>query len=472
MLRTNGLTNKWSVLFVVGIATYIYALDGGVVTATLPLVTRSLQSTIGVTQWVITAYLLVISATLLTFGRLGDMRGQKRLYAAGFAVFTLGSALCGTAPTAFGLIAFRALQALGAAMLFASGPAILTKSFPGEQRGQALGIQATMTYLGLATGPSLGGFLAAHYGWRAVFYINLPIGALGLALVPLVLPADTDLSSNERFDLLGAAISLLALTTLLAGLNQGPRLGWGSPIVLGLLAAAVVFGGAFVRVERTAAQPMLDLNLFRQRQFSSAIVSALLNYLCVFGGFLLMPFYLVEARGLATDRAGLILTVQPLVMALVAPFSGGLSDRIGPRYPASAGMFVLSAGMFFLSTLSANSPLGNAGLALAVVGLGIGLFTSPNNSALMGSAPRERQGIAAGVLAIGRNVGMLIGIATAGAIYSSRLFVYQQAGGAWPTLAAQRDAFWTLAAVAAIGGVISLVRGSRPVSARPMIHET
>jgi EmrB/QacA subfamily drug resistance transporter len=421
--RTNlfSIETKWLVLVAVGIGTFMSALDGSVVNTVLPVITKYFQSDVATIEWVVTIYLLVVSGLLLSFGRLGDLRGNKTVYVWGFAIFVLGSALSGLSPAPVYLIAARALQALGAAMLFANSPAILTKTFPASQRGQALGLQGTMTYLGLTTGPFLGGWLADTFSWHAVFFINVPVGLLAAWLSWRVIPKDLPVERAEKFDLSGAFTFMAGLVALLLGLNQGGSWGWFSPLTLGLFILSVILLVIFVRIESHAPTPMLDLSLFRSRVFNMATISPILNYLCVYGVLFLMPFYLIQGRGLTAAQAGLILTAQPLVMALMAPFAGTLSDRIGSQIPATLGMLILSVGLFLLSRLTPDSPFIQAIVGLAVSGLGVGLFVAPNNSALMGAAPRNRQGIAAGVLALARNLGMVLGIGLTGAIFTTFL---------------------------------------------------
>jgi EmrB/QacA subfamily drug resistance transporter len=349
------------------------------------------------------------------------MRGHKTIYLSGFGIFILGSLFSGIAPNVGLLIAFRGLQALGAAMLAANSPAILTKSFPVQQRGQALGLQATMTYLGLTVGPSLGGWLASLFSWRVVFYINLPVGLAAIWLSSRFIPSDTSHQQAEKFDYPGAITFLMGLGSLLLGLNQGVEWGWNSIPILALLLSAVILLSLFIYIEGHVKHPMLDLSLFKQLPFTMTTASAVINYIGVYSSIFLMPYYLIQGRGFSPAQAGLILTAQPVIMAVIAPISGTLSDRFGTRIPAVFGMAVLSAGLYFLSRLTAQSSIESMMLALAIVGLGTGAFISPNNSALMGSAPKSRQGIAAGILATSRNFGMVLGVGIAGAIFTTVL---------------------------------------------------
>ncbi|HEX8170935.1 MAG TPA: MFS transporter [Thermoanaerobaculia bacterium] len=446
------MQSRWWVLTAIGVGTFMSALDGSVVNTILPVLRYDLHTSVAGIEWVATIYLLVVSALLLGVGRAGDLRGHKRLYLAGFVLFVAASVVCGLAVSATMLIATRAVQAVGAAMLFANAPAILTKTFPPQQRGRALGAQATFTYLGLTAGPSLGGWLAHALGWRWAFYINVPVGVVGILLGLRFIADDRPDKAAEPFDLRGAALFTAGLVALLIALNQGHAWGWSSPLDLGLFAAAAVLLAAFIAVERRHAHPMLDLTLFRNRTFGGTTVAALCNYMCVYSVVFVLPFLLIQGRGLDTQRAGLVLTAQPIVMALVAPMSGALSDRIGSRLLAAAGMLILAGGLVLLA-LSTSASLAVIAGGLAVVGLGVGLFTSPNNSALMGAAPRERQGIAAGVLATARNVGMVLGVGISGAVFTT----YLARGGAAPLARGVAASLFVSAAIAGAGMLVALL---------------
>lgn len=456
--------HKWGVLVAVGIGTFMTALDTSVVNTVLPVIGQNFDKAINTVEWVVTIYLLVLSGLLLSFGRLGDMRGHKTIYLSGFVIFMAGSFFSGAAPSVFFLIASRGLQALGAAMLAANSPAILTKSFPMEQRGQALGLQATMTYLGLTAGPSLGGWLASVFGWRVVFYINLPVGMVAIWLSYRFISADTNHERSERFDYSGAITFLLGLGSLLLGLSQGEEWGWSSLPILALLLSAIILLAVFISIEKHTTHPMLDLSLFRQLSFSMTAASAVINYIGVYSSIFLMPFYLIQGRGFSPAQAGLILTAQPIIMAIIAPVSGTLSDRIGTRIPAVVGMAVLSAGLYALSRLTATSSILVMMGSLAIVGLGTGAFISPNNSALMGAAPTSRQGIAAGILATSRNFGMVLGVGIAGAVYTTVLSHASatgnviQKGAVFPALS---TSLLTAALITLIGIVTCMVRVTR-----------
>jgi EmrB/QacA subfamily drug resistance transporter len=412
---------KWWVLVVVGMGTFMSALDASVVATLLPLMAGALHATVAGIQWVITIFLLVVSGVLLGFGRLGDLRGHKDVYVAGFAGFMITSALCGLSGSATSLIVGRVLQALAAAMLFANSAAILTRTFPANERGRALGLQATMTYLGLSLGPAIGGVLAAHFGWRSIFFVNVPVGAVGWYLCSHFIERDRPEGKVPPFDFVGASLFFVALFALLLALNQGYQWGWTSLRISGLLFASLVLFAAFLFLERKREHPMLDLTLFHNRIFSGSAFSAMVTYVAHTATQFLIPFYLIQGRGLDPEHCGLILMAQPVMMMISAPVAGALSDRIGSRRPTVIGLVVLIAGLLLLSRCSMTTSLWYIAGMLAVCGLGFGCFVAPNNNRMLSAAPTHRRGIASGVLAAARNVGMVLGIALAGAVYTTVL---------------------------------------------------
>jgi MFS family permease len=312
-----------------------------------------------------------------------------------------------------------------------------------------------MTYLGLTAAPSLGGWLTDLISWRAVFYINVPVGLAAFILSWKFIPTDRQSENQERFDLPGAALFLAGLIALLLGLNQGYAWGWTSLPLLSLMIFAGIFLGIFIFIEWKSSNPLLDLGLFKNRVFSASTISALFNYMAVFSILLLLPFYLIQGREFSPSQAGLILTIQPITMAIVAPIAGGISDRIGTRIPSVLGMLILSTGLFLMSRLGPSSPIYEIGIALGIVGLGTGTFISPNNSAIMGSAPGQRQGIAAGILAAARSTGMVLGVGLAGAILTT---ILAESTGENALYAATRASFIIAAIMAAIGALTSVVK--------------
>ncbi len=456
-----GTSRKYAVLAAVGVGTFMSALDGSIVNATLPRLQSALHASVAGIEWVVTVYLLVVSGLLLILGRLGDMRGHKDVYVAGFVGFVASSALCGLSPSVGWLVGFRAVQALSAAALFANAPAILTAAFPPTERGRALGLQAIMTYLGLSVGPPLGQLLAATLGWQAIFYVNLPVGALGFWLSQRNIARDRPAGPPPRFDLAGAGLFFVGLLSVLLALNQGHAWGWAAPATLGLLAAGAVVLSAFLAVERRLPEPMLDLSLFRSRVFTGATGSAMVSYVAQFAVLFLLPFYL-QWRGYGAAMTGGILMAQPVVMMVTAPIAGTLSDRLGTRGPIVIGLSLLGAGILLLSSVGPSTGTLALLLGMAVSGLGFGAFVAPNNSRLLGAAPPNRRGIASGVLAGARNVGMVLGVGLAGAVFTT---VLSRAGPDAVPLGVS-IALRVVAATTLLAAVTSWLEGNAPGEGR------
>lgn len=447
------------VLLAIGAGSFMSTLGASAVQVVLPMIRVDLNAGFSTIEWVLTIYLLVVSSLLLTFGRLGDLRGHRRTYRFGLILFLLGALFCSLAPTAGALVAFRGVQAVGGAILFATAPAILTRAFPPEQRGRVLGLQGMMTYVGLTLGPALGGWLSQQFGWRSAFLVYLPLGLIALALTIRFLPTKRDERIDARFDPWGTAAFGLGLSGVILALNRGSIWGWGSPATLLTFALGMLLLCCFAAIEKRSASPMLDLSLFRSRLFTAAAVSASANYIAVFAVTFLMPFYLVEVRGLAPKIVGLYLIAPPIVMAITSPLAGHFSDRIGSRLPATAGMIVLASGLFLLSRVGATGSYSLIVFALALTGLGTGIFVAPNSSALLGAAPRAQQGIAGGILATSRNLGMVLGVALSGAVTSEMIARTHDATQG--ILAGMRISF-VAAAVVALGGALVASRRDGP----------
>lgn len=459
---------KWFVLTSVSIGTFMVTLDGSIVNIALPKIQQAFGVELSTVEWVVVAYLLIIGTLLLPFGRLGDIIGDKLVYLSGFALFSGASAFCGLAWSVWLLVGFRAVQGLGAAMLLAMGPAIVTRAFGSRERGKALGLNAISVSVGLSTGPTLGGILTQLGSWRWIFYINVPVGILAILWAWRIL-INERLVEPERFDIPGALLSFGALFSILLSLIEGENLGWTSLPVLGLVAAFVVLSASFVYVELRAPQPMLDLRLFKSRSFSSGNVSLLINMAALFTATFLLPFFLEVGRGVPAITAGLLLTPIPLTTLIVAPISGALSDRIGSRLPSTIGLGVIAVGLFSLTQIHAGTGYWDLIVRLMIVGLGQGLFSSPNSSGILGSVPRSRLGIASGTLGLMRTDGQLLGIAIAGAIVANRtaMYIAELSDKLTPAMAqrdalilAIHDAFYVAAVFCVVGVLISMLRGN------------
>lgn len=462
------MQRKWVILSAVSLGALMSTLDGSIVNIALPAIQSDFGADLTTVEWVVVAYLLIVGSLLLPTGRLGEVATFKRVYLAGFAVFTAASVLCGLAPSEGWLIAFRAVQAVGAAAIMAMGPAVIARTFDPSERGKALGLNGVAVSLGLSLGPALGGILTQLASWRAIFLINLPIGIVAVVWAWRVLPAE-DRGRDQQFDLRGAALSGAALFCLLLALSEGQGWGWGSGQTLGLIAVAFVLGALFVLAERRSAQPLLDFSLFAIRPFSFGLASVIVAFAGMFTATFLLPFLLVQARGFGQLASGLLLTPVPISMAIVAPFAGAASDRFGSGVLASSGMAVIVLALLSLTQLPADFALPDLVWRLVLLGIGQGLFMSPNSSAVLGAVPGRRVGTASGTLAQMRVVGQALGIALSAAIVATRLPVYLADALPRPDALASaiHDAFVGAAAVCAVGIVTSLIRGSGKRAPRP-----
>lgn len=418
-----GDSRKWWVMAAASMGVLLATIDGSIVNVALPTLTRAFNTTFPTVQWVVLAYLLTLATLMLSVGRLADMVGKKRVYTAGFVIFTTASALCGFAPTVTWLVGARVIQAVGGAMILALGPAIITETFPPTERGRALGIIGTMVSLGIVLGPTVGGLLIQGLSWHWIFFVNLPIGIIGTLLAWRVIP-DRRPAGGQQFDFGGAITLFMWLFALLLALSLGQRWGWSDPRVLALLGVFGVTLALFLSIERRVPQPMVDLRIFKNRLFTVNLLTGFITFVSLSGTILLMPFYLQDILGFDTRQLGLLMATVPLATGLVAPFSGALSDRIGTRPMTVAGLAVLAAGFLAISTLGLTTTALGYVLRFLPVGLGVGIFQSPNNSAIMGAARREQLGVVSGMLALTRTVGQTTGIALVGAAWASRTFLY------------------------------------------------
>ena len=423
---TIDYSQKWYVLSAVGMGVFLATIDGSIVNISLPTLVSSFQTDFALVQWVVLAYLLTVTTLMLGVGRLADIYGKKPIYTTGFIVFTVGSVLCGLSPTVYTLIGFRVLQAVGAAMIMALGMAITTEAFPPSERGRALGISGTIVSVGIAIGPTLGGLIVKNLSWHWIFFVNLPIGIIGTWMVVRYVPAFKP-AGGQRFDYLGALTLCVSLLSLLLALTLGQRNGFDDRTVLLLAGAWIIFLTIFIFIELRGEQPMIDLRLFRRGLFSVSLATGFIIFICLAGTLILMPFYAENVLGYDPQQTGLLMATVPVALGLIAPVSGSLSDRFGSRPITVAGLAVLAIGFLAVSSLDAETTTLGYVLRFLPVGLGMGMFQSPNNSAIMGAAPRDRLGIASGMLAMTRTLGQTTGIATLGALWAGQVF--KHAGG-------------------------------------------
>jgi EmrB/QacA subfamily drug resistance transporter len=409
---------KWFVMVAVSASVILATIDASIVNVALPTLVEELATSFNVIQWVALAYLLAIATLTLGMGRLGDVIGKKKLFVGGLVVFTVASALCGLSPDVAWLIGFRVLQATGAVMILALGAAILVEAFPPHERGKAMGWIGTAVSLGIISGPVIGGLLISSFSWRSIFFVNIPVGIVSIYLALRYVP-NTSPAQPQRFDLAGTVLMSVALFALSLALTLGQDAGFGSPLILGAFALAAIAGFLFVVVELRTESPMLELRLFKNPMLSVSVTSGYLAFVCLSATFFLLPFYLEGVLGFDVGTVGLLLGAAPLMMGLVSPISGTLSDRFGIRRLTLFGLVLIALVYFSFSTLGVDSTALHY-LALAVpLGIGLGAFNSPNNSAIMGSVPPEYMGIGGGLLTITRLLGQISGIAILGSIWAA-----------------------------------------------------
>jgi EmrB/QacA subfamily drug resistance transporter len=410
---------KWWVMVGISLGILMYTIDTSIVNIALPTLVEKLHTDFATVQWVGLSYVLVVTAFVLGAARLGDMYGKKPLYLGGLVVFTISSLLCGLAPSIETLIGARALQGLGAVMISALGAAIIAETFPLAERGKALGIIGAVVSLGIALGPSVGGVLVGVAGWRSIFMVNLPIGILASLVVNKYVPNTRKNQPGQRFDFWGSLIISVVLVCFSLGMTEGQRQGFLSVVPLGLLLLSALSLVGFIAIESRLAQPMLDLSLFRNQIFSLSLLTGWLVFMALGGSSLLIPFFLQLVMHYPIGHIGLLMAVTPVIGGLISPLAGNLSDRFGTRSIMLIGLILMILGCLAVSTL--NAQMGDLDYLLRVIpmGLGWGIFQSPNNGAILSAVPPQRLGIASGLLSLTRTLGQTTGLPLFAAIFAA-----------------------------------------------------
>jgi EmrB/QacA subfamily drug resistance transporter len=416
-------SRKWYVMVAVGVGILLGTIDLSIVNIALPTLVREFNASFSTVQWVALAYMLTLSTLTLTMGRLGDMIGKKEIYIAGMVVFIIGSMLCGISSSIYWLIGFRVFQAIGAAMSAALGTAVIIEAFPPEERGKAIGAGGAFVSFGIIAGPAIGGLLIELISWRWVFFVNIPIGIVGVILALRFLPNIKN-EKGQRFDYWGAGTVFISQLALLLALTVGQRIGFGNPIIIGLFITCLVFFILFFMVELKFDHPMVDLELFKNPLFGINLLNGFISFVSIGGVIILMPFYLENVLHYHPLQVGLILAVLPVAGGIVSPIAGILSDRFGTRPIAVLGLLIMVGGYFGLTTLDAQTTTLGYILKFIPIGLGMGIFQSPNNSAIMGAASGHRLGLVSSLLPVIRTLGNSSGIAAIGAFWASRMAFY------------------------------------------------
>lgn len=408
----NVQQKRWLILIVMNLFTFMSTLDGSIVNIALPTLSKSLNLPIAQAEWVSTIYLMAICAAILFFGKLGDSIGKIHIFKIGTMIFLIGSLLCGFSNTLTMLLIARVIQAIGASMTMANSQGIVTDIFPANERGKALGLVGTFVSLGSIAGPSLGGVILSALGWQYIFWVNIPIGLIAVIFGWKMLPKDM-VQTHAKIDIAGTLLFTVFILSLFSGLLLGQQAGYGDIRIIGALILAVVMLGIFLWVEAHKKEPLLHLHIFRNSLFSLGIICGFLVFVANFCFNIIAPFYTQSILNLEPFQAGLLLMLFPIAMVIIAPLSGALSDKIGSELLTFAGLIVMVVAQFGLATLHAGSALITVGVLITMLGIGSGMFQSPNTSLIMSKIPKTQLGIAGSVNALIRNIGMVVGITVA-----------------------------------------------------------
>ena len=410
---------KWWTLAAVSVGLFMIMLDNTVVNVALPSMRRSLHMTLSELEWVVAGYALTFAAFMLTGGKLADYVGRRLIFMVGLAVFTGASLACGLAPNGGFLIGSRVVQGFGGALMNPATLSIITATFPPRERGKAIGIWAGVSGMALAIGPLVGGLLTEHVNWNWIFFINVPVGILGLLAIPLLIDESRDTSHEQRLDAPGLLTSGVGLFSLTYAFIEANRYGWTSGRILGAFAVAAVMLVAFLVLEAHQRAPMLELSLFRNRTFSGANGAMLFVGLAMFGTFFYVSLYMQNVLRYSPVEAGASFLPMTLLIILIAPRAGALTDRVGSRWLVGGGMTLLAVMLFYYSQLGANETFWAILPGLLIGGVGMGLTMTPTTAAAMSAVAVDKAGVGSAVLNSARQVGGSLGIAVMGAIVAS-----------------------------------------------------
>lgn len=453
---------RWLIFAAICSGIFLDSKEGSIVVVILPTLVNELQVNFTLVQWVVLSFTLTKTAIILSVGRLGDMIGNRPVFLGGTIAFLFGSVLSGLAPNIELLLLFRVIQAIGGAFATALSMGIVTEIFPASERGKALGLFSFAVSLGGIAGPFLGGILLEFLSWRWIFFVGFPFSCVSFFLAWRYLPS-TSPGGKQTFDWTGSLLMAAFLLTFILFLTFGPRFGYRSTAMLSLFTISLVALALFINTERRVKYPLLDLSIFGNTQFSLNLSMRFVSFIVIGGVYLLLPFYLTNLLQLQPVLVGLLLTTTWISFGVASPFAGILSDRFGYRRIAGAGLILIAFGCYTVSTLGLETTNLGYVLRVAVLGLGMGLFQSPNNSAVMGSVPSERLGVVSGVNVIGRTLGRTSGIAALGALWASRVMAHAgpdysgavTEAAAAAQLAALRDVSYTGLAIIAVTLILS-----------------
>ncbi|MGG7142656.1 MFS transporter [Clostridium nigeriense] len=458
------MKREWTILLVILPMIFMTTLDSSIVNVALPTMAKELGTTMAGIEWVVTSYLIAICALILLFGRFGDVIGKSRVFRFGVAVFTIGSLLCGLSNSLITLIIARVIQAVGAAAAMATNQGIITEVFPSSERGRALGLTGTAVALGTMVGPTLGGLIVSVAPWKYIFLINIPIGILVYISIIKTLNFKKDYT-KINFDLKGSIIFIISIILLFCSINFGQSIGFTNPIIIGAFSISLILLFIFIKSEGKASSPMLDINIFKNKLFSLSIFCGFTSFIALGAMNIILPFYLQDVLSLTPRAAGFMMTVSPIVLFIVAPISGHLSDKVGSEKISALGLSIMTLAFFSLAIFKEDTPLFLVGLLIGLVSLGSGMFQSPNNSLIMSTVDKSKLGIAGSINGLIRNLGITVGIAfSTSLLYTmmSSKIGYKVSGfvegRADVFIYAMRFVFIGIAIISLIGAILTLLR--------------
>ena len=416
---------KWKALLVVAIGTIMVAIDFGIANISFPVLTKIFHTDLATVMWVTLSYTLINVCLMLILGKISDLIGRKKIYVRGLAVFTLGMLFCSLAQGIGQLILFRAIQAIGSAMIITVGTAIIADAFPSKELGKGLGIIQASVSFGFIIGPVLGGLLLHWFDWRSIFYTRAPVCILVVFLAFFLLKKDTPATGKIQFDIKGTLASSSGLFFLIFGVSQISQVGLKSPLVIISVILGLMILGFFIFIETRAKDPIVDLTLFNNRIFSYSSLSLFFTFMAIPAYMLLMPFYLMEGIRLTPSDAGLLMAVTAVISAVISPITGTLSDRFGAVWFSILGAIFTLVAFILVCNFDLQTTAVFIIPVLVLLGISTGTFQTANNSTIMGVVPKNRIGTAAAIIATQRNVGMALGMAIAGTVYSTRRIFHQ-----------------------------------------------
>ncbi len=417
----NGvIKNRWIILVNVVLATFMATLDSSIVNVALPVMSQKMHVSMGEIEWVVTSFLITVAATILIFGRLGDIIGKTKVFKFGLILFTFGSLLCGFTDSLPILVLARVVQGIGAAATMATSQGIITHVFPPNERGRALGTIGTFVALGAMVGPPLGGLVVSAVSWKYIFLINVPIGIIVFLMTTKIFPKSSE-AKDEKMDGKGAILFTITMIALFVAIGQGQNTGYNNPLIIAAFILSIITFILFVIVEKKIELPLLNLNIFKSSLFSISIICAFIAFIAISASNIILPFYFQDAKSLSPAVTGLLMMVSPIVLAVVAPLSGYLSDKIGSLILTLFGLILTSVGLLLIATLNEKSPLLFLMVFIVIMTIGNGMFQSPNTSLIMSTVSKDKLGIAGSVNALVRNVGMATGTSLATLLLYNRM---------------------------------------------------